>query len=471
MFQLHPVKASEWLTISEANKKLLKSVGALPVNDVFYQYWQNPAQVKLYRGGRGGGKSEIKADELVDDCLNQPYFKCYFGRKVFDDVRGSSFATLIASIEKSNLQRYFHYSTANTSAMIITCKNGNKFIPFGADKAEKLKSIKDPTHIWCEEFDQFTFEDFMEFFPTLRTIRGKNEFSATFNGYSVHETHWILKYFYPDLYKGEDKPEFNPLNGINVLDVLANYVDNYFIDQEDYERKLRLSSGGNDTLFQGLANGAWGVNENKNPWLYAFDAAKHVKDDIPFIPSYPIYLSFDFNNDPFTCTVFQMSPHKGAYDSFIHIIKEFAGSFKIEEMCNRIKTAYPNSIMYITGDRSGQNADLGRNQTLYQIIAGFLEVNNKLLNLNNSNLEHADSRIMLNAMFANYPNLFISRKGCPDLIRDCNTATVDSENKKPSALLKDRQAYKMDLFDAMRYFFQTYFHSWAKDNYFRAMKK
>jgi hypothetical protein len=100
-----------------------------------------------------------------------------------------------------------------------------------------------------------------------------------------------------------------------------------------------------------------------------------------------------------------------------------------------------------------------------------LGVNDRLLNLNNSNLEHADSRIMINAMLNNYPNVRFSRIGCPLLIADCQKATTDPDSKKPSQLLKDRGQYKMDLFDGMRYFFQTYFHVWAKDNYLRARKK
>ncbi len=469
---IHPVKASEWFSFSTQNRDILKRIGGLPVNDVFYSLFYDDSAIKLLRGSRGGGKSEITCDVSLNNCMNDPYFKCYYGRKVYDTIRGSSFATLVACIEKNNLQHKFHYSTANTSSMIITCKsNGNSFIPFGADKVDKLKSIKDPTVIWCEEFDQFEFEDFKELYPTLRTTRGRNEFWGTFNAYAVYETHWILQVFFPELYKGEEKIEFEILNKDSITSILANYTDNYFIDQEDYKKKLILASGGNQTIFDGIANGAWGVTDNKNPWLYNFVTETHVKDSLPFLPSYPVYISFDFNNDPFACTAWQMSPSKGSQTSFIHCIKEFSGMIKIEEMCQRIRATYPNSILYVTGDRSGQNEDVGRNQTLYQMISGYLGINDKLLNLNTTNLEHSDSRIFLNALLANHPNLFFSREGCPELIRQCQRAKVDEESKKPSHLLKDRGQYKNDEFDSMRYFFQTYFHKWAKETYLKALHK
>jgi hypothetical protein len=73
-------------------------------------------------------------------------------------------------------------------------------------------------------------------------------------------------------------------------------------------------------------------------------------------------------------------------------------------------------------------------------------------------------------MFQHYPNIFID-PSCKGLIADCEKATVDPKSLKPSMLLKDRGAYKMDLFDGMRYYFQTYWNTWAKDTYFRVLKK
>jgi hypothetical protein len=162
-----------------------------------------------------------------------------------------------------------------------------------------------------------------------------------------------------------------------------------------------------------------------------------------------------------------MSPSKGTQHSFIHGIKEFSGVIKIEEMCQRIRTTFPSSILHVTGDRSGQNEDVGRNQTLYKMISGLLKIPEINMNLNSTNLEHADSRMLMNAMLASYPNVFISQAGCPNLIKQCERAKVDSESKKPSQLLKDRDMNKNDEFDSARYFFQSYFLKYAKDTFFK----
>lgn len=463
------IAASEWVTFNPLQQQGLSLFGALPTNDVFLPLWQLMPKIWVLKGGRGGGKSEAIADRLIEKCRTASYFKCYYGRKVFETVRGSCFETIIACIEKRNLKHEFRYSVTATSSMLITHKvTGNTFVPFGSDKADKLKSIKDPTDIWCEEFPEFTFDDFKELYPTLRTIKAENQLWLSFNAYSVHTDHWIVKLFDPGAYTGSDEVE-DLLKGTSVRLLTANYYDNHFIDTENYRHQLWLAAGGNQRLFDGLANGEYGYLENTNPWLYSWDEDRLVKPDLPKIPGFPVIISFDFNNDPFAATAWQYSPRMGIEgQSFIHCIREFTGKIKIEDMCRQIRAAYPNDILYVTGDRSGQNEDLGRNQTLYQMIADLLGTGKRALVLNTKNLEHQDSRVFINAMMAHYPNFYISRKGCPQLIKQCGIATTDGEKtNKPSQLLKDRGMYKLDEFDSMRYFLQTYFHDFAKTKYLR----
>lgn len=453
-------------------------MGGLPINDCFYDDYLRYEKIKLYFGGYGSGKSIFIVQDLIAKCRKEEYFKCYYGRKVFDTVRGSCFETIVETIEDLGLQEEFSYSKAPTSTMMIVHRvTGNKFVPFGSDKPDKLKSIKDPTHIWCEEFDQFQDADsatgrkgdFQLLFPRLRTTKAKTQFIASFNTDPVYPTHWILKYFFPDLYEGDDKAEFDLLDGIEITKTFANYTDNYFIDKEAYYQSLVLASGGSSLVLDAIAKGAWGVLLNKDPWLYAFDKSKHVRDNIVFLPTFPIYVFIDVNNDPLECTIWQISPQKGTKNSFIHCIDEFSGKYKVMELGAQIKSKYPSSIIYLGGDRSGQNEDVGRNQTIYQILGGAMGLSNKQLLLNTHNLEHADSRLLCNAMMHNYPNFYISSK-CTNLIRQMQIAKVDNNSSTPSKLLKDRGMYKLDMFDSYRYMLQTLFNDFAKNTYFRARK-
>lgn len=463
------VIASKFLKQEKEIQEFVKQYAAV-INDSYRPIWEEEFDIALIYGGRGGGKSEGVCQRLIERSLTEKYFKCYYGRKIFDTVRGSCFETLVHNMEEMKVHNDFQFSIANTSSMILTSKEtGNKFIPFGADKAEKLKSIKDPTDVWGEEFDQFTFDDFKEIYPTLRTERGRNRFWATFNTHKVFSDHWLMKYFFPDLYTGEDKAEFDILSNVEVLKLFINYTDNHFIDHEKYYNRLKMASGGNTLILEAIAGGAWGVVENDAPWLYAFDVQKHIKPKLPFMRTFPVYVFIDVNNDPLECTIWQVSPHKGEQTSFIHCIDEFSGKYKVTELGQQIKAKYPASILYLGGDRSGQNEDVGRNQTIYQILGGSMGLNEKQYMLNSHNLEHADSRLLCNAMIHNHPNFFVSGENCPNLIRQMQMAKVDMKSSTPSKLLKDRGMYKLDAFDSMRYMFQTLYNEFAKNTYFKIM--
>lgn len=467
---MQPVLASKFISKITDNQErsLLLQAGIVPVNDVIFDLWEYIYQVWLIFGGRGGGKSEGVFDRLVRNCIEDDYFNCYYGRKVWDTIHKSCFETLISCIRKQNKEHLFSFSEADNSSMIVRYKaNGNRFVPFGADKPTKLKSIKDPTHIVCEEFDQFTFKDFQELYPTLRTIRAKCEFFGMFNTKDVFPDHWLLMIFFPEMYSGPEKITFDALSGVDIKKIFVNYTDNHFIDQEKYYQQLRLASGGNQMLLESIANGAWGVVENNNPWLHAF-REENIRI-LPLMERYPIYLTFDINADPLSCTAWQMSERKGGVGSFLHAINEFGGKIKVEDICQQIKATYPASIFYVTGDRSGQNQDVGRNQTIYQIVQSLLNLSDRQMNLNTSNLEHSDSRLLCNSVFTHYP-VFID-PNCKNLITDCRKATCDPDSIKPSQLLKDRGNYKMDYFDGMRYLFQTYFNKYIKENYLSVLYK
>jgi PBSX family phage terminase large subunit len=458
---LRPIPASEFVQFDFIHQELLKSLGAVPVNDKLLPIWEKDYKILLLHGGRGGGKSEAPIDELLNCAINDKYFKCYYGRKVFDTVRGSCFATFDYAIKKNKLEAYFNYSVADNSSMIITCKsNGNKFIPFGSDKADKIKSIKDPTHIWCEEFDQFAFDDFKEMLPTLRTIRGQNIFIGTFNNYGILPSHWILKVFFPHLYEGLDKDDvanLDILKDISVKQIFVNYTDNYFINHKEYAASLLLSAAGNYTIFEGLANGAWGVAVNNTPWLFAFDKQKHVAKAELFADKKEIlYLSFDFNRNPHVCTVIQWPQQKKL--QIIEVIKK--DNTGTEGICDIILEKYPTYLYVVTGDYSGDTASSIFNEqvTNYSMIKKKLILNDGQIKIE-PNPKLAKNQTLVNIVFYKYPVEICPVKARPFIF--------DAENVKmmPDGTIekKDRKdpAQQADVLDTVRYWvnmFLSWFH-------------
>lgn len=409
-------------------------------------------------GGRGSSKTDSFYLKYILSLFEPYYFRLAYINKEGSNIRDQQYAGFKRVAKRIGVDHLLKFYDGDYR--IINPSNGNALIPKGMDDPEKTKGMDDVTAIWWDEINKGDIEDFRALNDLLRSPMAKYlQFAMSFN--PVYEKHWLREtFFHPD-----NPHTLHPDYEGKALLNRSTYKNNEFINQAEYYETLLLSAAGNENTVKVNIEGEWGLDENGNPWLYTFDKSKHVKD-VRFIPSFPVYISFDFNNSPFEATAWQFSANMGGRDSFIHCVKEFSGEMKIEDMCDRINAAFPNSILFVTGDRSGQNEDIGRNQTLYQMIASKLRLGKNQVNLNSFNLEHADSRTLMNVMFANYPNVFIDTK-CTSYIRQCEIAKVDEKSKKPHQLYKDRGVYKMDGFDSGRYFFQTYFLDYAKKKYLR----
>lgn len=295
------VKASRYL--SKFNTEQLKDIahraGIVPVNDVLLPFMDDDSKILLAYGGRGGGKSNTIALKLIKECSESEYFKCFYGRKILDRVRESQHKELIKAIYQLNLQDEFtFYDTPKGSLHITHLPTGNTFIAFGGDNPQSMKSISDPTHIWADEFDQFEEDDFKALYPTLRTIRGKNQFIGSFNSYEITKSHWVVKYFFPDIYDGDEQYDYSALEDVQISRYLVNYTDNYFIDQAEYYKNLKISAAGDAEKLDGLARGEWGSNKKGNEYYHAFKKSLHVKK-IRKAPNTPDHLSLDFNVHPY----------------------------------------------------------------------------------------------------------------------------------------------------------------------------
>src|ERR1051326_1696520 len=122
-----PVKASRFLQLDPEVRKLLIVNGAVPVNDIYFDLWNDDSKILILYGGFGSGKSVFFVDKLIDECLNAEYFRCFFGRKVYDAVRESIFLTITDRIEERGLIGEFLYSKADNSTMIIKAKHSQGF--------------------------------------------------------------------------------------------------------------------------------------------------------------------------------------------------------------------------------------------------------------------------------------------------------------------------------------------------------
>lgn len=417
---------------------------------VYDRLVQTDSRFVINMGGTGSGKSYSSAQKEVLVAI-QRKVKTLVIRKVGATLKDSVIPSFKSRIEEFDLWEIFKENKTDRS---LTCTQNDSTIIFrGLDDPEKLKSIEGIDRILVEEASELEREDFFEL---NRRVRGKPNIQITLNFNPIHEEHWLKKHFFDQ-----------QLDDCAIIH--STYQDNPFLTDKDREQIEWLKTF-DYNQYRIYALGEWGITENNQPWLFAFKQAKHVKPTLPFFSSFPVHLTFDFNRDPVTCIAAQMSPQKGTRESFVHFIKEFAVTAQLSELCQQIRATFPNSLLFVTGDAAGNKGDVGfdhRHSTYYQMIKGYLRLNDKQMLLNSRNLEHNDSRLLCNALLTDYPNIFISQEGCPKLINDCLIAAVDENSTKPGMLKKDRTIYKMDLFDAFRYFFQTHFKGYVDKVYLK----
>lgn len=451
--QLKTARHSDLLKLPPDIQDLLYKKSVIPVIDQFESLWNDRSETLLLVGSYGSGKSFFAADMLINRCMNDNYFRCFYGRKVYDYIRGSIFATLVEQIEDHNLEG-FSYSKANTSSMIIEYKNGNRFIPFGADKIDKLKSIKEPTHFLLEELDQFTHEDYGMCQSRLgRTSKAQCQFIGMCNTERIYDDHWL----------------YDPIFGENKIGAkihTSNYRQNTMLPSiEKYEKLLWQRAMGDEDLFNAIANGTPGVRNRANAWIYvAYDISKEL---IPVIYGNTIYLSFDFNNEPMTCTAWQFSSGRHPMNGeghFVRAIAEFDASMAetseeiISLLCNKIKAAFPYHPLRVTGDANGRHRLKGvaGQKSIFTLIAHYLSISEQLLDTPMKDMELIPSRALCNTFMYNHKNVQLSSANTPRLVKDIRNAKADPE--KQDQIIKDRASNKNDFFDTFRYIIHTYFN-------------
>lgn len=301
MNKIEFVKASGFLkvpNIDELKETLLKN-GIVPINDVLFDFVFSKKKVQILYGGRGGGKTGSVARKLINDCRESDYFKCYYGRQTKDQGRDGVHSMLVSVIEELGLENEFNYSTERTGTTTIKhLKSGNSFIQFSGDNPDKIKGIHDPTHLWFDEFDQFTEQFYKKALPTLRTTKASTHLIGTLNNFDISTEHWIAKIFFPEIYTGKTKLDYQTFTSDQIDKYLVNYTDNYFIDQDEYYNTLRSSAGGDSVLFEGMTKGSWGVNRLGNEYYHSFKTALHTKQVGRNI-NLADHVSLDFNVMPY----------------------------------------------------------------------------------------------------------------------------------------------------------------------------
>lgn len=454
---MKPLEASLFKPLPDELKEALILSGVVPVNDIYLPMWRNDNKINLFYGSYGSGKSVFIVDLLIDKCLNDKYFRCYFGRKILDTVRGTVFKTITDRIKELKNDKLFYFSDKPNGSMIIVCKeNGNEFIPFGANDSQSLKSIKDPSHFFLEEMDQFSFEDFGFIFSRLRTEKALTQLYGAFNTERIYQSHWIRKV----LFDGEFKDLAYKLK--------ANYYHNHFINKEEYEMQLRLIANGNAAVFNAIANGEWGMVRTGSEFWKQFSEVQHVKQ--VKIAKSTVHISLDENVNPYiTQTIWQVDTEEKQIKQVHELLCKSPDNNapkSAKKMVAWLKEIDYKDVVFIYGDPSAS-----KRSTVDENSSSFYD---KYIEVLKNEGFHVVSRVMksapevaLSAAFINdiYENnlygwSIIIGDRCFQSIEDYLMVKEDAEGKMLKPKVKDKETavtYEPagHISDSKRYFITT----------------
>lgn len=201
------------------------------------------------------------------------------------------------------------------------------------------------------------------------------------------------------------------------------------------------------------------ISTAEKPFMYCFDEKKHISERAVYRPGYTIYLSFDFNVNPMTCEIIQKGVDNGK--PWIHFIGEIAlFNSDIDEVCRHINTRFPNGHFMVTGDRSGQNrTGLNKNINYYKKIKENLNLKDAQFKIP-PNPFYETNIVLCNSLLANHPEILFHPVNCKETIYDMRFVQWDGE--KPIKEDRTKREQRADLFDCVRYYFNTFEHGFIK---------
>jgi hypothetical protein len=371
----------------------------------------------FYGGGIRGGKSVGGMAILVILCKMFPKSKWLIVRK---DMSTMQLAVASMTWVLGTAEVYWKRSAKET---FVQFSNGSRIIFY----SENYKQDKDLTKFLGLEINGVLFEQLEEI-----TKKGYNIIKSR-----VGSWYKVEGAMPPPLILGN----FNPTFGWVKKEIynkwrdgklewyrsftMALAKDNPHVTSEQWQMWDTLDE---ETKAM-MIHGQWDI-EVKSAFLYAFKRGRNTRTNLQIDPRHHIWLSFDFNVDPMTCSVCQTDGR-----TFFRVIK----SFKIPnsdtyDICRYIKPLIKGRehLVKVTGDASGRNRISGARAHMnhYQIIAAELGLKEDQFKLMGSNPGISENRVLMNSLCENFPE-FVVDESLTDCIEDLEftTTSIDREGR------------------------------------------
>lgn len=409
-------------------------------------------------GGAGGGKSFVGSMWQILRRINYPYTRGLVARRTYSDLRDSTMVTFFEVCDMLKQEPGVDY-TYNDSKHIISWSNGSQtvFRWLQSKAADGNMNRIGGTEYTDAYIDEAPEVDERAAKLIMSRIRYKNSSlgllpKILYTGNP--QPGWIK-----DRFVADDKDQFIelPEDLGRVLFGIETHVDQKFA--KDYAATLEFLD---DYDRARLLNGDWSAApKSDRPFAWAFDQAKHKKQ-VPHRPNDNVYVSVDFNVDPFCAIAAHI--FEDAEGPHMHVFAEVSlKNASVRGMGEWILAQAPGGahLLRITGDRGGTSRIIGVRSTF--TLFGELE---KALGIPSSQLTlppnptHLLSRSQTNTVLRAHPDARIDPT-CKRLISDLMGVSVDASG---GIIKSDRKKtnQQADPLDCYRYLINTFMRNWLK---------
>lgn len=248
-------------------------------NDIYYPLlYDYSRRYEIYYGGAGSGKSVFVFQKVILKALKEPR-KVLVVRKTAKSNANSTFQVTLDTLSKFGI---LQHCNINKTTLTITLPNGSKFLFYGCDDVEKLKSIANITDIIAEECSELSPDDVTQLDLRLRATAANLQFFFMFN--PVSKANWTYKRWF----SGEV-----PVDTATTMILHSTYKHNKFLT-DDYIATLEELITTNPTFYKVYALGEFAsldklvfTNWKKEEFDHATTAGQLI-----------VGLDFGFTNDP-----------------------------------------------------------------------------------------------------------------------------------------------------------------------------
>ena len=439
----HLIPASEWVLYPPKVQEQMRNIGGFPVNDAFIPIWERPKTLKreliFFYGTYGSSKTHDRILEHLLLSMTEKYFKCYFGRDVFDLAKSEFHSSIISVIKREGWTDLFDYSEKANGTKEIVCKlTGNKFKPFGCDDEESIgKGWDDATHVMVDEVNQITFKQFGMLQSRARKQGVPKAFTGMFNNCDVLPDHWICTNLFNKEVDLED--DSGKVIERNLITHFSTFRDNYFIDHDEYENQLIEQAGLDPIRRAAVVNGEWGASTTGQPFYKNFNAMVHV-GRCAYDPKLVLHVTWDENVNPYLpVSIWQI---KGLEAYCIDEIAAKNPYNTLRWVCGEICKRYADHTagMIIYGDATSRKDDVKaeKGKDFFMLCKEYLSKFNPKLRVGKSNPNVAMRGNWINEVLGKelYGMKVIINPMCKNVISDLQHTSESPDGTKDKTKTK-----------------------------------